>query len=41
LVPDIFDSIPSDDMTPHAAALLAPLDGRFDESCEIEDNTGP
>jgi hypothetical protein len=40
LVPDIFDSIPSDDMTPHAAALLAPLDGRFDESCAIEDNTG-
>src|SRR6476646_7520538 len=29
LVPDIFDSIPSDDMTPHAAALLAPLDERF------------
>jgi len=27
-------------MTPHAAALLAPLDGRFDESCVIEDNTG-
>jgi len=31
-VADIFDSIPSDAMTPHAAALLAPLDGRFDES---------
>jgi len=27
-------------MTPHAAALLAPLNGRFDESCAIEDNTG-
>jgi hypothetical protein len=27
-------------MTPYAAALLAPLDGRFDESCGIEDNTG-
>src|SRR5262249_46718367 len=40
LVPDIFDSIPSDAMTPYAAALLAPLDGRFDESCVIEDNTG-
>src|SRR5262249_10190911 len=40
LVPDIFDSIPSDAMTPYAAALLAPLDGRFDESCGIEDNTG-
>src|SRR6478752_787753 len=36
LVPDIFDSIPSDDMTPHAAALLAPLDGRFDESCGMK-----
>src|SRR5262245_62923649 len=31
-VPDIFDSIPSDAMTPHASALLAPLGGRFDES---------
>jgi hypothetical protein len=37
----MFDSTPSDAMTPNAATLLAPLDGRFDESCEIEDNTGP
>jgi len=28
-------------MTPHAAALLAPLKERFDESCGIEDNTRP
>ena len=30
--PDIFNSTPSDAMTPRAATLLAPLDGRFDES---------
>src|SRR6478609_2359564 len=40
LVPDIFDSTPSDAMTPNAATLLAPLDGRLNESCGIEDNTG-
>jgi hypothetical protein len=32
LVPGIFDSIPSDAMTPCAADFLAPLQGRFNES---------
>src|SRR5215831_15947401 len=38
--PSHFDSTPSDAMTPNAATLLAPLDGRLNESCRIEDNTG-
>ena len=31
-VPGIFDSTPSDAMTPRAAVFLAPLQGRFNES---------
>jgi hypothetical protein len=34
LLPGIFDSTPSDAMTPRAAALLAPLEGRFTESVD-------
>jgi hypothetical protein len=30
--PGIFDSTPSDAMTPRAAIFLAPLQGRFNES---------
>jgi hypothetical protein len=32
LLPGIFASTPSDAMTPHAVAFLAPLQGRFTES---------